>query len=106
MWYYVARRILYAIPIAIGVTMFCFALVFLAPGDPVQMLLPPDASQEVVDLIMKTYGFDQPLPVQYWSWLTRAVVARSRHLDPVQPAGDRRSAARAGQHDLPVASAR
>ncbi|PZO03096.1 MAG: ABC transporter permease [Hyphomicrobiales bacterium] len=74
MWYYIARRIAYAIPIAIGVTVFCFALVFLAPGNPVQMLLPADASQEVVDLIMKTYGFDRPLPVQYWTWLMRAVV--------------------------------
>ncbi len=73
MWHYVARRIVYAVPIAIGVTVFCFALVFLAPGNPVQMLLPADASQEVVDLIMKTYGFDRPLPVQYWTWLTRAV---------------------------------
>lgn len=74
MWHYIARRILYAIPIAIGVTVFCFALVFLAPGNPVQMLLPADASQETVDLIMKTYGFDRPLPLQYLSWLERAVV--------------------------------
>lgn len=44
MWHYVARRIVYAVPIAIGVTVFCFALVFLAPGNPVQMLLPADAS--------------------------------------------------------------
>ncbi len=74
MWHYIARRILYAIPIAIGVTVFCFALVFLAPGNPVQMLLPPDADQETVDLIMKTYGFDRPLPLQYLAWLERAVV--------------------------------
>jgi peptide/nickel transport system permease protein len=74
MWYYIARRILYAIPIAIGVTIFCFALVFLAPGNPVQMLLPPDATQETIDLIMKTYGFDRPLPLQYLTWLQRAVV--------------------------------
>lgn len=74
MWYYIARRILYAVPIAIGVTVFCFALVYLAPGNPVQMLLPADATQETVDLIMKTYGFDRPLPLQYLSWLERAVV--------------------------------
>lgn len=74
MWQYIARRILYSIPIAIGVTIFCFALVFLAPGNPVQLLLPADASQEVVDMIMKTYGFDRPLPLQYWTWLQRAMV--------------------------------
>ncbi|OYU49234.1 MAG: ABC transporter permease [Rhizobiales bacterium PAR1] len=74
MWHYIARRILYAIPIGIGVTVFCFALVFLAPGNPVQMLLPADASQETIDLIMKTYGFDKPLPLQYLTWLERAIV--------------------------------
>ncbi|MHB1122030.1 MAG: ABC transporter permease [Ramlibacter sp.] len=74
MWHYVAKRIVYVIPIAIGVTVFCFALVFLAPGNPVQMLLPADATQEVVDLVMKTYGLDRPLPLQYWTWLQRAAV--------------------------------
>jgi peptide/nickel transport system permease protein len=49
MWFYAAQRILYAVPIAIGVTVICFCLVFLAPGDPIQMLLPPDASQQDVE---------------------------------------------------------
>lgn len=73
MWLYVVRRILYAVPIALGVTVFCFALVYLAPGNPLQLLLPPDASAEVVELIKKTYGFDKPIPVQYATWLGRAV---------------------------------
>ena len=53
MWLYAARRILYAVPIAIGVTVICFCLVFLAPGDPIQMLLPPDASQQDVEYLKK-----------------------------------------------------
>jgi peptide/nickel transport system permease protein len=73
MWAYTARRILYAVPIAIGVTVICYSLVFLAPGDPVQMLLPPDASQQDVEFLKKLYGFDQPIPVQYAKWLLRAV---------------------------------
>ena len=71
MWLYAARRILYAVPIAIGVTVICFCLVFLAPGDPVQMLLPPDASQQDIEYLKKLYGFDQPIPVQYFKWLVR-----------------------------------
>ena len=51
MWAYTAQRILYAVPIALGVTVVCFALVYLAPGDPVQMLLPPDASQADVEFL-------------------------------------------------------
>ena len=73
MWFYAARRILYAVPIAIGVTVICFCLVFLAPGDPIQMLLPPDASQQDVEYLKKVYGFDKPIPVQYFKWLMRAV---------------------------------
>src|SRR6266702_1376770 len=73
MWAYTAQRILYAVPIALGVTVVCFALVYLAPGDPVQMLLPPDASQADVEFLKKLYGFDQPIPIQYFKWLMRAV---------------------------------
>jgi peptide/nickel transport system permease protein len=72
MWFYAARRILMAVPIAIGVSIICFALVYLAPGDPVQTLLPPDATQADVAYLKKVYGFDQPLPVQYGKWLLRA----------------------------------
>src|SRR5262245_5660195 len=72
MWYYAARRILYAVPIAIGVTVICYCLVFLAPGDPIQMLLPPDASAEDAAYLKKLYGFDQPIPIQYAKWLMRA----------------------------------
>jgi peptide/nickel transport system permease protein len=73
MWFYAVRRIFYAVPIAIGVTVICFCLVFLAPGDPMQMLLPPDASQADVEYLKKLYGFDKPIPVQYCKWLMRAV---------------------------------
>ncbi len=74
MWPYIFRRVLLAIPIALGVFMLCFGLVFLAPGNPLQMLLPPDATAESIELIKKAYGFDKPIPVQYLVWLQRAVI--------------------------------
>jgi len=73
MWRYAARRIVLAIPIALGVTIICFGLLYLAPGDPMQSLLPPDATQQDVLFLKKVYGFDQPIPVQYFKWLGRAV---------------------------------
>ena len=73
MWFYALRRILLAIPIAIGVTIICFTLVYLAPGDPVQNLLPPDASQADVAYLKHAYGLDQPVPIQYAKWLIRAL---------------------------------
>ncbi|MBE9607127.1 ABC transporter permease [Acetobacteraceae bacterium H6797] len=71
MFAYVIRRLLAAIPIAIGVSMVCFALVYLAPGDPVQTLLPPDADAQTVATLKRLYGLDQPLPIQYLEWLGR-----------------------------------
>jgi len=73
MWYYAARRILMSIPIALGVSIICYALVLLAPGDPIQSLLPPDASPEDIVYLKKLYGFDKPIPIQYLLWLQRAV---------------------------------
>jgi peptide/nickel transport system permease protein len=72
-WLYAARRVLLAIPIALGVTIICFGLVYLAPGDPVQTLLPPDATQADVAYLKQVYGFDKPIPVQYAKWLERAL---------------------------------
>jgi peptide/nickel transport system permease protein len=47
----------------------CFALVYIAPGDPLQTVLPPDATAETVAIVKHAYGFDKPLPVQFLIWL-------------------------------------
>lgn len=66
---YIIRRILFALPIAIGVSVVCFSLVYLAPGDPLQTVLPPDATAETIAIVKHAYGFDRPIPVQYVIWL-------------------------------------
>jgi len=73
MIYYLLRRILYAIPIAFGVSVVCFSLVYIAPGDPLQTVLPPDATAETIAIVKHAYGFDKPLPVQFVVWLGRVV---------------------------------
>ncbi|WP_035984569.1 ABC transporter permease [Leptolyngbya sp. KIOST-1] len=73
MFLYICRRIVYTVPIALAVALVCFSLVHLAPGDPLSAVLPPDASAEVVQRITQAYGMDRPLPVQFMSWLGRAV---------------------------------
>jgi peptide/nickel transport system permease protein len=67
---YTLKRLLYVTPVAIGVSIFCFLLVHIAPGDPLDAVLPADASQELVEQMRAIYGFDKPLPVQYalWFW--------------------------------------
>lgn len=79
MWLYAARRLLFTIPIGLGVTIICFALVYLAPGDPIQSLLPPDASEADKIAIRKAYGLDEPIPIQYLVWLGKALVGDLGH---------------------------
>ena len=70
---YIARRIVYVIPIVISVALVCFLLVHITPGDPLVAVLPADASQELAQQLRVAYGFDRPLPVQFGLWLWRAV---------------------------------
>ena len=73
MFVYTIKRVLFALPIMLGVTIVCFALVYLAPGDPLVSVLPPDASQEIKQQMMVLYGFDRPYHEQYARWLWRVV---------------------------------
>jgi peptide/nickel transport system permease protein len=70
---FVAKRILYTLPIMLGVAIVCFALVHLAPGDPLVSILPPDASENLKQQMMVLYGFDRPYHEQFFKWLGRAV---------------------------------
>ncbi len=74
MFTYLIRRILYVVPIGLGVTVLVFALVHIAPGDPISAIVPPDAPEEMVQELRKAYGFDRPLPVQYATWLGRVLI--------------------------------
>ena len=71
---YLLRRIVYAIPIALAVGFVCFMLVQIAPGDPINAIVPPDAPADVVEQVRKDYGLDKPLPVQFALWLSKVVV--------------------------------
>lgn len=68
---FVVRRILQAIPTFFGITLVSFALIRLAPGDPVSLLVfgASDLTAEDLAAIRRSYGLDQPIPIQYLSWL-------------------------------------
>src|SRR4029453_902642 len=74
MWRYAARRLVLAIPTLLGASIIVFAMVHIAPGDPISAVLPVDASKEQIEDVKKAYGFDKPLPVQYLKWLGRVAV--------------------------------
>jgi peptide/nickel transport system permease protein len=70
---YLLRRVLYTLPIMAGVALVCFALVHLAPGDPLVSILPADASEDLQNQLRTLYGFDRSLPEQFFSWVWRAL---------------------------------
>lgn len=72
---YILRRLLYAIPTLLGVSVLVFAVSRLAPGDPVQLYTfgLQNVTPEDVERIRRAYGLDQPMPLQYFEWLIRAV---------------------------------
>ncbi len=71
---YALRRVVLAIPLLIGITFISFLVIHLAPGEPVELQtgdLGVKSSAQSIESLRKLYGLDQPLYVQYWSWVTR-----------------------------------
>ena len=64
-------RLLFMMPAGLVVVSFSFALFHLVPGDPALLIAGDKASEEVVEAIRKTYGFDQPLLAQFERYLSR-----------------------------------
>ncbi len=71
---YVLRRTAQAAVALLGVSIVVFALIHLVPGDPVRTALGTRFDQDLYDALIARSGLDQPLLVQYWSWLTSALV--------------------------------
>ena len=69
MWFFIARRVLYAIPILLGVSLVVFLLMKMVPGDAADIMIPPEAPREVAAMIRARFGLDQPLHIQYLRWL-------------------------------------
>lgn len=66
-------RLIRAVLVVAGVVTLTFALLHLAPGDPVQRLLGPSATAEQLAAARGAFGLDRPLVEQYAAWLGRAV---------------------------------
>jgi len=70
----IKRRIIGAVPVLFGISFLVFLLMHLAPGDPVMLLLGDDATPSDVERVRREWGLDQPILVQYWQFVSRAVV--------------------------------
>jgi peptide/nickel transport system permease protein len=67
---FVVRRALGAIPVIIGITVVVYALMLLAPGGPqARFANNPRVTPAQVDAFKRSWGLDQPIPVQYCRWV-------------------------------------
>jgi peptide/nickel transport system permease protein len=73
MVHFIVLRLLHTILILFGVSIVAFGLIQLIPGNPLDILLPPEAPKEVVERLKVEFGFDQPLYIQYLAWLGRVL---------------------------------
>lgn len=69
---FLLRRLAYQGIVLVGVAFLVHVLILLS-ADPAQALLPPTTPPEAVEAFRRAQGWDQPLPVQFAAFLTRAV---------------------------------
>lgn len=73
---YILRRLLAAIPTLLGVTLISFSILHLIPGDPIHVLtntFETAGGAEQVAELRAEFGLDRPLPVQFLSFLGKAM---------------------------------
>jgi ABC-type dipeptide/oligopeptide/nickel transport system permease component len=68
---YLIRRLLYMIPVFLGISIISFFIMYAA-GDPLNIvrLGKPTVNQETIDALRRYYGLDKPVPIQYLTWLS------------------------------------
>ncbi len=71
---FISKRILYTLPVVIGVSVAVFLMIHLIPGDPAQLVAGMEASEQDVANVRRALGLDQPLYVQYMRFVSRAVL--------------------------------
>jgi peptide/nickel transport system permease protein len=86
---YAIRRILINIPVLFAVTIIIYAMINLAPGDPLDFFTNEDLgiTRESLAHLEEQFGLNDPLPVRYVKWLGQAVQGnlgyRFKNGDPV-----------------------
>jgi peptide/nickel transport system permease protein len=71
MFRYIVRRIIYMVPVFLGISIISFVVMYAA-GDPLNIIRlgRPTITQETIDALRIYYGLDKPIPMQYLNWLT------------------------------------
>src|SRR5688500_20131624 len=69
------QRTVASIGILFGVSIMVFGAIRLVPGDPVSLMLgkSDQANPALIAEFRRSYGLDDPLPIQYFRWVTHAI---------------------------------
>lgn len=71
---YTLTRLLHAIPVVIGVTLFAFLAVQFVPGDPIRIMMHGHISDADAAALYAKLGMDRPLAIQYLDFVRKAVM--------------------------------
>jgi peptide/nickel transport system permease protein len=74
---YLVERLFHGILVLFGITLVGFVLINLT-GDPVRIMMGPDATQEQVATVREEMGLDQPLPVQYVRYMVSLLTGQGQ----------------------------
>lgn len=66
----ILRRLLMLLFVTAGVTVICFIISRLIPGDPAQLMLGPRATPQAIAELRTRLGLDQPIASQYWAYVS------------------------------------
>jgi peptide/nickel transport system permease protein len=66
---FLIRRLLLTLPILFIVSVVCWSLINLIPGDPATVILGPESSEQAREQMREQLGLDKPIVVQYVDWL-------------------------------------
>ena len=66
---YIVKRLLYLIPVILGIVLIVFTIMYLSPGDPAKMILGDRAPQEQVDALRHEMGLDLPFLQQFFNYV-------------------------------------
>ncbi|MEZ4862057.1 MAG: ABC transporter permease [Caldilineaceae bacterium] len=66
---YLLRRLVLIIPLLIGLSLLTFIIARIVPGDPVGLAAGPQATPAIKAALRKEFGLDQPLPLQYLTYM-------------------------------------
>ena len=74
MYKYILKRLVLLIPVMLGVTLLVFAIMYLTPGDPAQLILGESAPKEAVAALREKMGLNDPFFMQYFRFVKNALV--------------------------------